>query len=538
MKRIAFLLLLCSVTLKSQVTVTYAESSSPLFNPERGFYHHTEVMSTGAYSFLDQARLQSYRTAENISLILRVFYLNNFLSSDISAAFLDNIQTDFNTARNAGVKVIVRFAYTNTTVGWPPTSPYGDATKERILSHIQQLSPLLSSNADVIATVQAGFIGIWGEWYYTTYLGDPALSGHPDATDYANRKDIVDAYLAALPSDRAIAIRTPLNKTKMLGITTTEYVTAATAFQNTPLARLSHHNDCFLASESDYGTYVDSTNEKPYLNKETLYLPMGGETCNDDATFTNCMNAQKEMKRMHWSYLNRDYNTTVIDRWISNGCYSSIVNGLGYRIVLKEGIYPTVVEQGGNLSFSLSLKNAGWAAPFNARNVIVVARNISTNAEYSYPLNSENPRTWLSQEDHAINATISIGNIPEGSYKLFLHLADPYPGLSTNPHYAIQAANTGTWESSSGYNDLQHTLLVSQPMGIGEANQVVAAEFTEYGVQTVKIINMLGLEVFSAMGNTEEISEGLEHLTLCPGRYQMMILTDKKVISRAYIVVD
>ena len=39
-----------------------------------------------------------------------------------------------------------------------------------------QLAPILQSNSDVILTVQAGFIGLWGEWYYTTHYGMPPLS--------------------------------------------------------------------------------------------------------------------------------------------------------------------------------------------------------------------------------------------------------------------------------------------------------------------------------------------------------------------------
>jgi pimeloyl-ACP methyl ester carboxylesterase len=38
----------------------------------------------------------------------------------------------------------------------------------RVVSHLDQLQPILTDNYDVIAFVQAGFIGSWGEWYYTT----------------------------------------------------------------------------------------------------------------------------------------------------------------------------------------------------------------------------------------------------------------------------------------------------------------------------------------------------------------------------------
>jgi len=103
--------------------------------------------------------------------VFRYFVLDNFISSPISGDFLTNMQTDFDVARSAGVKLIIRFSYTNT----PPTGncgswicpPYGDASKANVISHIAQLDTVLETNKDIIATVQMGFIGVWGENYYT-----------------------------------------------------------------------------------------------------------------------------------------------------------------------------------------------------------------------------------------------------------------------------------------------------------------------------------------------------------------------------------
>ena len=55
--------------------------------------------------------------------------------------------------------------------------PYGDAPKNIVLNHIAQLKPLLQDNADVIACMQMGFIGTWGENYYSDYFGDPSSNG-------------------------------------------------------------------------------------------------------------------------------------------------------------------------------------------------------------------------------------------------------------------------------------------------------------------------------------------------------------------------
>ena len=39
----------------------------------------------------------------------------------------------------------------------------------------KQLKPVLQKNEDVIFVLQAGFVGAWGEWYYTTHFGIRSL---------------------------------------------------------------------------------------------------------------------------------------------------------------------------------------------------------------------------------------------------------------------------------------------------------------------------------------------------------------------------
>jgi hypothetical protein len=50
---------------------------------------------------------------EGFSLSIRVFYLESFINSDITANYLANVQKDFDTIRAAGLKMIIRFAYSN-----------------------------------------------------------------------------------------------------------------------------------------------------------------------------------------------------------------------------------------------------------------------------------------------------------------------------------------------------------------------------------------------------------------------------------------
>jgi hypothetical protein len=78
--------------------------------------------------------------------------IGQFLNSDISQAYLDEIQANWNAARQAGVKVIPRFIY-----DWSQENR--DASEYWCNRHIDQIAQLLQENADVIAFVEAGFFG-------------------------------------------------------------------------------------------------------------------------------------------------------------------------------------------------------------------------------------------------------------------------------------------------------------------------------------------------------------------------------------------
>ncbi|MFC5823747.1 DUF4832 domain-containing protein [Nonomuraea insulae] len=424
-------------------SVTYTPTSADFANPERGLYHHTGDCDKNDFSL---ATLQSYRTTQNISLVMCVFYLAEFKTTAISQAALDQLQQQLDTVRAAGLKMVLRFAYTTSEDG-------ADAAKDRVLAHLDQLAPYLSANKDVIYLMQAGFIGAWGEWYYTQNFGN---AGTVTAADWANRKAVVDKILNVLPSTRMVQLRTPKFKRTLY---TTSPVTSGQAYGGSAVARLGHHNDCFLASPDDYGTYENTAVEYPYLASDTAYVPMGGETCNPNPPRSDCPTAKDELSRFHYSYLNTDYHTGVLGSWNTGGCLAEITRRLGYRFALTSGTYPGTATRGGSLPVTVNLQNDGYASPFNPRGLELVLRNTSTSAVYRLPLTAD-PRKWQPGATTTVTQTLTLpASIPAGSYALLLNLPDPQ--LSSRPEYSIRLANEGTWEAATGLNKLLHTVTVS-----------------------------------------------------------------------------
>ncbi|SDL30819.1 protein of unknown function [Catalinimonas alkaloidigena] len=478
------------------ITTTYTESDEDFPNPERGFYRYSET-HVDAYTPLDATELASYRQPQTVSgarysvpstLVFRYYVLDGYTDQPLPAEFLSRMETDFAAVRQAGVKLIPRFAYTvaaragNCPEGFA-CPPYGDAPKEVVLNHIAQLKPVLRANSDVIACLQMGFIGIWGENYYTDYFGDPstnATQGKFLDENWQDRTEVLQALLDALPDDRMVQVRTPQMKQRAVyGVNAPVSAAAlqeSEAFEATDKARIGFHNDCFQASATDYGTFEDYGNSstprkdantalRNYAKMDSRYTVVGGETCSDAYSPQNdCApagQAEEAFREMHYSYLNAAYNVDVNNDWVDGGCMASIQRKLGYRLVLREATLPDRVAKGDTLAVSLALENLGYASPYNPRPVQLVLRQDATQQQFSFPFATD-IRRWFTGSVSLDASFIVPDTLPAGDYEMFLQLPDAATDLATRPEYSIRLANENVWEAATGYNALQHTLTVTE----------------------------------------------------------------------------
>ncbi len=446
---ILFVLFMGIVDLSAQNSthVIYSEDASNFPNPGRGFYRPDNNLNSSV--------IANYRN-DGISLVLVQYHLDDFIDTIIPVWYLRNIQEDFNKIRTAGLKVILRFSYTART-----TSPYQDAPPDIVMTHINQLAPLLKNNSDVIFTLQAGFIGSWGEWYYTDYFS--TSPGVITDQNWVDRRMIVNELLNKLPPEIMVCVRTPDYKRHLLEKDDFVSVTPEEAFKELTIARIAHHNDCFLATVNDMGTYIDTTVEKPYLANDTRYTVIGGETC-AESTYSHCDNAVKELKRFHWSYINEDYHQGVLNDWINEGCYDEIQKKVGYRFRMIDGEFTKTSNQGGDFVLKLNIINDGFANPTNPMSPELILRNKLSGKEYMASISGD-IRFW--SLDDTIHLNLGYGlpiNIEQGDYDLLLNISDAHGTLKDNPYYSIRMANVNVWEEESGYNSLNHTLTIDNSL--------------------------------------------------------------------------
>jgi hypothetical protein len=442
----------CWFLVHAQTTVHYSLYTDAIANPERGFQKYSITNSNyhtvSNYSNISEAELIGWRTGKDkVTVIFRYFLLDAYLNSNISPTFLANIQIDFHRIRNAGLKCIVRFSYRDAQ-----SALAQQPSKSQIIQHLQQVAPIVEANKDVIFSHQAGFIGTWGEWYYTN-SAEFGTDGSINTLQWQNRKEVIEAMLVATPVEIPIQVRYPQIKKTMCG---NSFLNSETAYQTTANARIGFFNDAFLNNWGDMGTYeVRRRNEDPtltsdyaYLSNETQYLPMSGETNGLNPPRTNGSNALLELNSANWTTLNRDYFERNITNWINSGHYMDMQRYLGYRLVLQNS---TFTLNGLMLDVSISLENIGYARIFKNRKAWLVLQNSSNGQVFSFILNTD-PRTWESAV--TIKQRVDLSGLPAGNYECLLNLPDPSSSISNRPEYSIQFANSDLWEPSTGFNKL------------------------------------------------------------------------------------
>lgn len=396
------------------------------------------------------------------------FYLTGYKQTEILPEYaFDRMQAVFDRAKELGIKLVVRFAYQSDMY-----SGAGDAEDSIMLAHMKQLKPLLEKNADLIYSIEAGFLGVWGEWH--SY--DRSGIQHDE-------KALLEGIIDMVPDGIYLQVRYP-------------YILHCIDEASPSYSRIGEigiHNDSFFGYKYNPSAYPmipvpDGTVLPEEVTEEdisfykynwdkamemSLCAPMGGELFwgfeTDESQYTDAYDALIQYSLFRQSifslyhgykedignedgsgvYSMLDWGNTVLSpQWLDENnipydpLYFTDGNGeaternvlefitdhLGYRLKLIDADISGEFSAGGETDIWLRLKNYGFSAAYNMISGFAVldeADNVVSSVEAGKPAewHSRDPENKDSGEPltHSISGKLPLPAEP-GKYKLVFYL--------------------------------------------------------------------------------------------------------------------
>ncbi|MCM1044476.1 MAG: DUF4832 domain-containing protein [Candidatus Gastranaerophilales bacterium] len=432
-----------SVTVES---IAFTESAKRLDNPNRGFYYmHGFRIDDEETDYREEVAKRFCRD-EDTELAMIQVNLQAYRNRPISQEGLENLERLFQALEAVDKRYIVRFLY-----DWDgEIEDYEPEKLEVILEHIRQTGPVLRKHRGAVFTLQGLFIGNWGEM---------------NGTEFANQEDIrllAEQLYESTGGELFLAVRMPMQWRMATGVAwpperETESLSAledAGQEASVGLAfRLGLYNDGMLGSWSDYGTYGDQTREEhgafTYWNREEELafqeelcktVPMGGEVIIDNP-YNDFENALVDMKRMHVTYLNKDFDKNVLDKWArytvsEEGCFQGMdgltymERHLGYRLLIADVDLRYASEED-LLSVSAAVRNVGFAPLYDPAAVRIRLVDSVTGAVRSYEAAHELGTLSGGNEAErtaAAGLEFSLTGLAAGRYELYLEVVDETSG--------------------------------------------------------------------------------------------------------------
>ncbi len=286
------------------------------------------------------------------SLVLARINIGEYNQMKIPDKALKNFQSIMQFFRKYEKKVILRFVYDETGQGLinEPSS------LRIILEHINQVGTIMEKNSDIILTTQGTFMGSWGEMHTSRYINKENIA------------DVIIALYKATNGKVRMAVRRPSQHRALRS-----ELSARRLPVDEIMSMVSIYDDALMASVDDYGTFdlSDIGADKNYVAKVAENLPVGGEAVNPNIE-NDGQKAIFNLKKLHISYLNSQYDLQVLEKWKSEqmptgiSVYDYITKNLGAVLQIrkiKEDIIGKYVR--------ITVANTGFAALYQDAYLVV-----------------------------------------------------------------------------------------------------------------------------------------------------------------------
>lgn len=290
-------------------------------NPGRGWYQIHSFSLTEEPDWEDL----SWSVSREDRLALLLLDIGGCRSRDLAGEELERLRSLLRFFADRGKMLILRVVYDREGRGieHEPTS------QEQILTHMEQIGPVLADFSEHVLVLQGLFVGSWGELHSSRYLSRRHLAR------------LSETLRRAVKGTCLLAVRTPVQM-RML----------------TPKGRKDGYSiglfdDALFADPTHMGTFGQEERqawEQPWLPDQELdftdtallRMPNGGEALSGEESTAE--DVLRTLRRMHICYLNRVYDEKRLCQWKETPCgqggcfaglslYDYIGLHLGYRFV-------------------------------------------------------------------------------------------------------------------------------------------------------------------------------------------------------------
>ena len=404
--------------------VIFSESGKELNNPNRGFYYiYGFTPSDGTNNSHDKVFERLEKDESMVALIQ--INLKNYSDSPISGRGLRQIAEIFKVLKEQEKQYVVRFLY-----DWDGRIAETEPEQvETILNHMNQLEIVFREYEDIIFLHQGLFVGNWGE-----------LNGTKHADSI---KDLAVRLTEVTGNNTFLSVRTPLQWRKITGLE-----------DSVLKERLGLFNDGMMGNSLDCGTYgtksktetgaLGSWNREEELEFQSelcRYVPNGGEVIIENP-LNDFEEAVTTLRQMHVSYLNRDYDRAVLNKWagstvMEEGCFygmdglTYIERHLGYRLHIVEADI-TYNFWKDRLTVSVGLKNTGFAPLYREYASWITIYDKETGEPVKYLWVTEDLKSLAggleSEQVLFVEPTVNMNGLDTGTYEVYLTIKDVASG--------------------------------------------------------------------------------------------------------------
>ena len=445
-----FRLLIISPNRITCTTESFSESTEPLANPYQGFYHiigytlSNDDIPENAFSY----QTDSYSNP----LALLEINLKHFRTSAISENGLTQLN-DILTAWSRSpvhTKLILRFLY-----DWDglalATEP---ESLELILTHMDQISTLVNQHCDTVYIMQGIFIGSWGEMHHSRFM------------DAASVKTLMQHLHEVIAPSIYLSVRTPAQWRMINDLYDLPATFPAFGTDDSLMGRLGLFNDGILGSESDLGTYGNTSRrdattpsyqgtrkeELAFQNTLCQYVPNGGEVIYHNS-LSDLESSVSDLRMMHVSYLNADYDSRVLEKWRKtmwtgndsfHGCdgYRYVQAHLGYRYLIRSCKMKKTGLIKPEFTLSLTLQNNGFSTTLKPFQTSIILKDIKTGACTYVPFHAD-LRKLGSGQKKSFSVKLPVKDLEYGSYQIYFSVKDETSGQMILLGNKNEATDTG-----------------------------------------------------------------------------------------------